>query len=117
MHALLGPAFKVASTLSFAFMLVAVKALGTRVPWGEVVFFRSAFALIPVVAWSWWQGGLREELSTSRPGGHLIRSVVGVTAMALWFSGVQRLPLADALAITYAAPLVTVAFSILALKV
>ncbi|NLH80333.1 MAG: DMT family transporter [Phyllobacteriaceae bacterium] len=111
MSVLLGPLFKVISTLAFAVMLVGVKLLSGRIPAGEVVFFRSAFALMPVVAMVAWQGELREGLKTDRPGGHLIRSVVGVTAMALWFSGVQRISLADSLAITYAAPLLTVALA------
>ncbi|TBW35390.1 DMT family transporter [Siculibacillus lacustris] len=92
-------------------MLVMIKLLGTRVPPGEVVFFRSALALIPVVAWVAWRGELRTGLQTRRPWGHLLRSVIGVTAMGLWFTGVQRLPLADGLAITYAAPLVTVSLA------
>lgn len=107
----LGPAYKIASTLVFAGMLVAVKMLSDRVPSGEVVFFRSAFAVIPVVAIVAWQGQLRSGLTTKRPGGHILRSVYGVTAMSLWFAGIQRLPLADALAITYAAPLVVVALA------
>ncbi len=111
MSTLLGPAYKIASTLAFAVMLVAVKLLSGRVPAGEIVFFRSALALFPVIAMVAWQGQLRTGLKTSRPGGHVIRSMVGVSAMALWFSGVQRLPLADALAITYAAPLLTVALA------
>lgn len=104
----LGPVFKILSTLAFAVMLVAVKLLANRVPSGEVVFFRSAFALFPVLAMVWWQGELRDGLKTKRPGGHLLRSVYGVSAMSLWFAGVQRLPLADGLAITYAAPLLVV---------
>jgi len=108
---LLGLAYKILSTLAFAVMLVAVKLLATRVPSGEVVFFRSAFAVFPVVAMVWWQGELRDGLATQRPGGHVMRSVYGVSAMSLWFAGVQRLPLADALAITYAAPLVVVALA------
>lgn len=108
MSALLGPALKIASTLAFAVMLVAVKLVGDRVPPGEVVFFRSAFALFPVLAMLAWQGELPSGLKTSRPFGHLVRAVVGVTAMGLWFTGVQRVSLADALAITYAAPLLTV---------
>lgn len=111
MSPLLGPAFKIASTLAFAGMLVAVKFIGTRVPSGEVVFFRSAFAVFPVLAMVWWQGELRSGMSTTRPGGHVMRSVYGVIAMSLWFAGVQRLPLADALAITYASPLVVVALA------
>lgn len=116
MTALLGPLYKVLSTLAFAVMLVGVKLLTGRVPAGEVVFFRSAFALMPVVAMVAWRGELRDGLKTDRPGGHLIRSVVGVTAMALWFGGVQRVSLADSLAITYAAPLLTVALAAILLR-
>lgn len=115
MSALLGPLFKILSTLAFAAMLVGVKMLGQRVPAGEVVFFRSFFALVPVLAMVSWQGQLRHGLKTDRPGGHLIRSVVGVTAMGFWFAGVQRVSLADSLAITYAAPLLTVALAALVL--
>lgn len=111
MNPLLGPAFKIASTVVFGAMLIVVKLLGDRVPAGEVVFFRSAFAVIPVVALVAWQGQLRSGLRTSRPGGHVLRSVYGVTAMSLWFAGIQRLPLADGLAITYAAPLLVVALA------
>lgn len=107
----LGPAFKILSTLAFAVMLVLVKLLAERVPSGEVVFFRSAFAVFPVLAMVWWQGELRHGLATKRPGGHVLRSVYGVSAMSLWFAGVQRLPMADALAITYAAPLLIVALA------
>ncbi len=107
----LGPAYKIASTVVFAGMLVAVKLLSDRVPSGEVVFFRSAFAIFPVVAIVALQGQLRGGLATKRPGGHVLRSVYGVAAMSLWFAGIQRLPLADALAITYAAPLVVVALA------
>ncbi len=110
---LLGPAYKILSTLAFAVMLVLVKLLADRVPSGEVVFFRSAFAVFPVLAMVWWQGELRDGLTTRRPGGHVMRSVYGVSAMSLWFAGVQRLPLADGLAITYAAPLVVVALAAL----
>ena len=108
---LLGPAYKILSTLAFAVMLVVVKLLAGRVPPGEVVFFRSAFAVFPVLAMVGWQGELRDGFKTDRPGGHVLRSVYGVSAMSLWFSGVQRLPLADALAITYAAPLLVVALA------
>ena len=113
---LLGPAYKILSTLAFAVMLVLVKLLADRVPSGEVVFFRSAFAVFPVLAMVWWQGELRDGLKTRRPGGHVMRSVYGVSAMSLWFAGVQRLPLADGLAITYAAPLVVVALAAVLLK-
>jgi drug/metabolite transporter (DMT)-like permease len=111
----LGPVYKIVSTVVFAVMLIFVKALGERIPPGEVVFFRSAVALVPVIGWLAWRGQFPSGVKTTRPGGHLIRSALGVGAMMLWFTGIQRLPLADGLAITYAAPLFTLGLAAVAL--
>ena len=46
-HAIL---IKMLSVLLFAIMSVLVRSLGDRVPLGQVVFFRSAFAILPVLA-------------------------------------------------------------------
>lgn len=45
----LGVALRILSGLLFAGMLISVKAVSEDVPLGEIVFFRSAFALIPLV--------------------------------------------------------------------
>lgn len=111
MNPLLGITLKLVSTLVFAGMLVSIKLVGDRVPPGEVVFFRSFFALVPVLLYLRWQGALRPMLATERPVGHMVRSLYGVTSMFLWFTALQLLPVADALAITYAAPLLTVALA------
>jgi drug/metabolite transporter (DMT)-like permease len=103
-----GIALKVGSTMVFAIMMVLLKNIGLRVPAGEMVFFRSLFAVVPVVVFLAWRGDILSAIRTDRPGGHLARSFLGVMAMFLWFGGLQRLPLADGLAITYAAPLITV---------
>lgn len=111
MKPLLGIALKLVSTLVFAGMVVAIKFVGDRVPPGEVVFFRSFFALVPVLLFLRWQGALRPVMVTERPVGHVVRSFYGVTSMFLWFGALQLLPVADALAISYAAPLLTVALA------
>jgi len=46
---LLGVLLKVLSTIAFAAMATQIKLLSDRYPAGEVAFFRSAFALIPVL--------------------------------------------------------------------
>ena len=111
MKPLVGAGLKLVSTFAFAIMLALIKAVGDRVPPGEVAFFRSAIALAPVLLHLWWNNDLPNGLKTDRPFGHIIRSAVGVTSMMLWFAAVQHLPLADGLAITYAAPLLTVALA------
>lgn len=116
MNPLLGILHRVLSTLAFGLMIVALKLTEGRIPSGEVLFFRSFFALPPVVIAIWWQGQLGHGLKTERPGGHILRSLYGVTAMFLWFSAFQLLPYVDALAISYAAPLIMVVLAALILK-
>lgn len=107
--------FKIASTFLFTLMLVCVKAVSGDIPPGQIVFARSAFALIPIVAMLAWQGEMRESLRTEHPAMHVGRAVFGVAAMALWFSAVGILPLPEALAISYAAPVIVVVLAALIL--
>ena len=46
---------KVGSALLFAVMQALVRALGDAIPLGQVVFYRSACAIIPVVLIYAWQ--------------------------------------------------------------
>lgn len=108
-------AFKIVSTFLFTLMLVCVKAVSGEIPPGQIVFARSAFALIPIIAMLAWQGEMREALRTERPAMHVGRAVFGVAAMALWFSAVGILPLPEALAISYAAPVIVVVLAALIL--
>jgi drug/metabolite transporter (DMT)-like permease len=48
---------------------------------------------------------------TARPFGHLGRGAISVVGMFLNFAALARLPLVDATAISFAAPLITVAFA------
>ena len=113
---LLGVLLKVLSTIAFAAMATQIKLLSERYPTGEVAFFRSAFALIPVLIWAGWRGLLPSVFITPRIGGHLLRSIAGATSMFFGFSALARLPLSDATAIGYAAPLMTVVLAAVLLK-
>lgn len=105
-----GIALKVASVAVFVAMITCIKAAGPLPP-GEIVFFRSLFAMAPVFLFLAWQGQLRGAFRTQRPGGHVLRGLVGVTAMALGFYGLTLLPLPDAIAINYAQPLILTVLS------
>lgn len=113
---LAGIAFKVVSVLLFSTMAALIKLIGPAYPTGEVVAFRSVFALVPLLVFLAWQGELRGALRTERPIGHVLRGGVGVIAMYLSFAGIARLPLADATAIYYAAPIFTVVLAVVLLK-
>ena len=103
---------KLVSALLFAFLSAFIRYLGeTGVPVGQSVFFRSAFAIIPVVLIYAWRRELMSAVVTSRPLGHLGRGAISVAGMFLNFAALARLPLVDATAISFAAPLITVAFA------
>jgi drug/metabolite transporter (DMT)-like permease len=110
-----GILLKIASALMFAAMSAMVRWVSTRVPVGEIVFFRSAFAVLPVLAIYAWRGELGATVHTSRPLGHLSRGLIGVVGMASSFAALARLPLAEVTAIGFAAPLITVALAALIL--
>lgn len=111
MRPLRGIALKLVSVLVFIVMAALIKATDGRVPAGEVVFFRSLFAIPVILAWLLWRGELRQGLRAQDPMGHVWRGIVGTTAMGLGFAGLAFLPLPEVTAIGYAAPLLTVIFA------
>jgi drug/metabolite transporter (DMT)-like permease len=113
---LFGVLLKVISTVAFTAMATQIKLLSDFYPPGEVAFFRSAFALIPVLAWVGYRGMIPAVFRTPRISGHLIRSIAGATSMFFGFSALARLPLSDATAIGYASPLMTVVLAALLLR-
>jgi len=113
---LLGISLKLLSALSFTLMSAGIKTLASRYPTGELVFFRSFFALIPLIIWLAWRHEFPEALKTNNLRGHLKRGVIGSTGMFLGFAALHLLPLSDAVAIGYAAPLIVVVLAALILK-
>lgn len=111
MNPLLGITLKICSVVVFMAMSSVIKSIGGAVPAGEVVFFRSAFAIPVIVVWLIWRGQLREGLHTKNPLGHVWRGLCGTTAMGLGFAALALLPLPEVTAIGYAAPLLTVIFA------
>lgn len=108
--------FKLISALLFAAMSALVRQLGDVAPVGQMVFFRSAFAILPVVVIYAIRGELATAVRTGRPFGQLGRGLLSVGGMFTNFSALTRLPLADATAISFASPLITVALAAIILK-
>ncbi|MDR5653278.1 DMT family transporter [Ruixingdingia sedimenti] len=113
MQPLRGISFKIASVLLLIVMAALVKAATERVPAGQAVFFRSFFALPVILAWLTWRGELRTGWRTARPLGHVWRGLAGTASMGCSFAALAYLPLPEATAIGYAAPLLTVVFAAL----
>lgn len=103
-----GIALKIAATFAFALMSALIKAASSRFPVGEVVLFRSVFALLVLVAWLAQRGEFPQALRTRRPFGHVGRSIAGSGGMFANFAVLSLLPLADATALTFATPLMVV---------
>ena len=74
MNPLVGIALVLAATLSFSVMGALVRYLGQATPVGEIVFARSFFALVPLLAFLVWRGELATALRTRNPLAHLSRS-------------------------------------------
>jgi drug/metabolite transporter (DMT)-like permease len=106
---------KLLSVLLFAMMSALVRFVGDVVPVGQVVFFRSAFAIVPVLTIYAWRGEIGAAVRTGRPLGHLTRGLISVASMFLNFAALARLPLVDATAISFAAPFITVALAAIVL--
>ena len=103
-----GVFLKIISVAIFVGMQTSIKLAGEGIPAGEIVFFRSFFALIPVAAYLWWLGDLSTALRTGDVPGHIWRGLIGVTSMGLGFFALTRLPYPEWIAISYASPLLTV---------
>ena len=116
MHPFKAIGLKLISALLFAAMSALVRQLGDVAPIGQMVFFRSAFAILPVVLVYAIRGELATAVRTSRPLGQLGRGLLSVGGMFTNFSALTRLPLADATAISFASPLITVALAAIILK-
>ena len=78
-----GILLKLASAIMFAVMQALVRSLGEAIPVGQVVFFRSAFAIVPVLAIYAWRGEIGAAVRTGRPLGHLTRGLISVASMFL----------------------------------
>nr|WP_300312373.1 DMT family transporter [Halomonas sp.] len=102
----LGIMLRVLSGMLFTGMLVCVKLLSDTVPLGQIVFFRSLFALIPIVAFLAWRKEFPAGLATRRPLGHVLRSGLGAAAMFASFAAVARLPVAETTLLAQLSPVI-----------
>lgn len=111
----LGIALKVGATLVFSVMSACIKLAGP-VPVGEVIFFRCAFALVPLFILSAWTVGPLAVMQTTRPWLHVVRSSIGICSMFMGFSAIKMLPLADATAYSFVMPIFVVVLASLMLR-
>ena len=75
----------------------------------QIVFFRYLFGLLPVLVFVWYSG--LGSLRTGRPLAHGLRALLMFSALSLFFASLRAMPLAEAIAITFTAPLFVTALS------
>lgn len=104
---LLAISLKASAITLFTVMAAMIKAVSEHVPPGESVFFRSALAIPVILVWLAARGEIRNGLVPQSIKGHVLRGLLGTTAMGLSFAGLAYLPLPEVTAIGYAAPIFT----------
>ncbi len=80
-------------------------------PLSQFVFLRSVIGLTIFLGISRWYGGL-SSLKTRRWRWHVLRTLLATTAMFGFFYGLSRMPLVNALALAFTAPLIVTALSV-----
>lgn len=111
-----GIVLRLVSAGLFVVMSLFVRLASVEAPVGQIVFFRSAFAIPPIVAYLMWRRQFPSALRTRQPVGHLKRNFYGGMAMVLSFVSLAYLPLALATALGFLAPLLAVPAAMLFLR-
>lgn len=99
-----GIAYMLAAALGFSIMSLLVKVASATFPTMELVFARSAFMAAMTFTALKMEGA--SPLGTDRRT-LFLRGAVGATALSLFYFGIGRLPLGDAVTIQYTAPIWT----------
>ena len=91
-----------------------VKWLSTELPIGEIICLRATVALMLGGVFAWRERG-RLTFRVSSPRLQVLRGVLAAAGMFLFVTGLRHLPLADAVAILFAAPLFSFVLAVLVL--
>ena len=82
-----------------------MKAVAGSYPPGESIFFRGLFVMIPIALLAWRSGGLHA-LRATNIRGQVLRGLCLAASTFLLITSLRYLPLADAIALTFAGPLI-----------
>ena len=99
-----------AAVFVFAIVDATAKWLGQTFEPVQIVFLRHLFGLIPIALFLWQSGGLAG-LRTRRPFAHALRGVLMLTSTLFFLTALRGMPLAEAVAVAFTAPLFITALS------
>lgn len=111
-----GIALRSGAVFCFAAMAAGIKLAADRgVSTFELIFYRNLFSMPLVLLWLTVGPGFGA-VRTRRPGAHITRAAIGLVSMLLNFQALTMLPLAEATAIGFAAPLFATVLSAIVLR-
>jgi len=106
-----GIAFLIAGVSVFSLQDVIIKWMSGEYPVHEIVFIRSLIAIVLILFIVRFEGGLKS-LWTRRPVVHLVRGCAFFMAYTCYYLSLASLPLAEAAALYFTAPLFLAALSV-----
>lgn len=113
-HVLLGIACAIGGSATLSLNDLCIKALSGAYPLHEVILVRGVIGLVFILGFAWATGQGAIWRST-RPGFHLGRAMIVMISNATYFLGLAALPLADAAAIGFVAPILLTLLSVVLL--
>ncbi len=107
-HAIL---FMIASMACFSMMNICIRYASFDMHTTQIVFLRNLFAILLLLPWVCRQGV--SSLHTEHGWKHFWRGTIGVLGMQTWFYCIAVMPLNEATALSFTAPIFTTLFAIL----
>lgn len=106
-HNLIGIVCVIGGTVALGLQDMLIKLLAEDYPYPlhEIGLVRSLVALVLVFGFLWLEGGFRQ-LVSNRLGIHMWRGLLLILANMAYFLGLSVMPLADAAAVFFSAPLI-----------
>jgi drug/metabolite transporter (DMT)-like permease len=108
----LGIGCAVVGMLGMSIMDTCAKLLGEGYAVSQIVLVRNGIGALAVLAFVIVSGAGLATLRPRRPGLLAVRSLLNIAAAFLFFTGLRYMPLADAFAVVFAAPLFITALSV-----
>ena len=109
-----GALYMVASGTAFTAMLGTIRPVAAELHALEMAFFRNLLALVLMAPWLLLAGA--RGLKTTKLRLIALRAALGFVSTVCWFLAVPHLPLADAVALNFTAPLFATVFAATVLR-
>lgn len=108
MNSTTGIVLKLVATLAFTIMSACVRGLDGEIPIGQVIFFRSLLALIPLSVWFILSHQAIRVPTRRNLRGLIAGSCAGLSGMFFGFLALAYLPLVNVTVLSYTTPLFTI---------